>query len=102
MANGNLTFDEFVKLPEEEKAERYEELNSHDAFKARVTAPLDARSPICNFCKHRLPFNKELRQIQCSAFPDGIPKDILITCEGERDTKKECKNGIKFERKELK
>lgn len=53
--------------------------------------------PICNFCKHRREFNAEKGIIPCDAFPDGIPRNILKLLKEEKDTTKECNNGIKYE-----
>lgn len=35
-----LTIEEFNKLTEKEKSERYKELNNHDKFLARISQPL--------------------------------------------------------------
>lgn len=37
-----LTIEEFNKLTEKEKSERYKELNNHDKFLARISQPLKA------------------------------------------------------------
>ena len=58
------------------------------------------RLPLCNFCKHKGAYDSERGVILCTAFPKGIPRDILRLCEGEKDLSKECNNGIKFEKKE--
>lgn len=58
-----------------------------------------ARSPMCNFCKHRGAYISERGVILCKAFPEGIPRDILRLCGGEKDLSQECNNGIKFEKK---
>lgn len=57
------------------------------------------RLPLCNFCKHKGDYDSERGVILCKAFPEGIPRDILRLCEGEKDLSKECNNGIKFEKK---
>lgn len=35
-----LTIDEFRKLPDDEKAERYKELSDHDKFIWRISSPI--------------------------------------------------------------
>lgn len=61
-----------------------------------------AKVPLCGHCKHRGPYNYELEIMPCKAFPDGIPREILKTCKGERDVNKECGRGVKFELKKEK
>lgn len=58
-----------------------------------------AKVMLCSYCKHRIPYLTDIDVIRCSAFPDGIPHNILFTAEGERDLSKVCNNGIKFEPK---
>jgi len=42
----NLTFEEFIKLPENEQCKRYEELSSHDKFLARLNQnPISPNNP---------------------------------------------------------
>lgn len=36
-----LTFKEWLKLPEEERARRYREMSDHDKFIARCSLPTD-------------------------------------------------------------
>ncbi len=56
-----------------------------------------AKSPICNRCKHLIGLMDEV--IKCDAFLNGIPRKWLLYCDGERSLEEECNNGIKFERK---
>ena len=56
------------------------------------------KNPLCSSCRHRLPFDAESGVVKCDAFPNGIPRYILIKCEGERNIADECQNGIRFER----
>lgn len=72
MANGNLTFEEFIKLSEDEKYKRYKELSNHDAFLVRLTMlpSLSIEVP-CNSCKYN---NKNGT---CKAFPGGISGDHI-------------------------
>lgn len=72
MANGSLTFEEFIKLSEDEKCKRYKELSNHDAFLVRLTMPpsLSVEVP-CNSCGH---YNNDGT---CKAFPDGISGDHI-------------------------
>lgn len=37
----NLSLEEFNKLSEEEKCDRYKELSDHDKFLVRISTPLD-------------------------------------------------------------
>ena len=39
MADRNLTFEDFKRLPPEERSRRYEELSDHDKFLARCSQP---------------------------------------------------------------
>lgn len=66
----------------------------------RLYDDVGGQTPICGKCLHRGNFIEEKGMIECRAFPKGIPRDILITCDGERDITKECNNGIKYEPKE--
>ena len=38
--------------------------------------------------------------ISCSAYPDGIPGEVLTICDEEKK-KKECANGVKFTEKTM-
>lgn len=53
-----------------------------------------AKVLLCSYCRHRVPLD-----VKCTAFPEGIPDNILSAAEGERDLSEECNNGIKFEPK---
>ena len=66
MADRNLTFEDFKRLPPEERSRRYEELSDHDKFLARCSQPSGVRGVLCNTCIHR-------ERICCKALPDGIP-----------------------------
>lgn len=51
-------------------------------------------SPLCQFCKHR----REIDGFSCTAFPDGIPDEILM--DGAAKEHREPfpgDNGIRFE-----
>lgn len=39
-----MTFEEFMKLPYEERAEAYKELSDHDRFLVRISEPLKGRT----------------------------------------------------------
>ena len=49
---------------------------------------------LCNYCKHRSPLWPD--EITCAAFPDGIPKDVLI-CDIDHRKPVEGDHGIQFE-----
>lgn len=66
MAHGDLTREEFWKLPEEERQKRYEELSDHDQFGVRQGMATGVVRVPCNECAHYHGFAK------CDAFPDGI------------------------------
>lgn len=43
-----LTYKEFMKLPENEKEERFEELNNHERFLWRTNCPLSIPKNVVN------------------------------------------------------
>lgn len=48
--------------------------------------PSNAAYPQCTFCKHyNLPFDDETELISCTAFPKGIPHDILYNGYDHRE-----------------
>ncbi|MFR8011248.1 MAG: hypothetical protein ACLU8W_05750 [Clostridia bacterium] len=83
-----LTFDEFMRLSESDRLERYDELSDNDKFKARLTQAPAIRHVMCNDCVH---YHKDAT---CDAFPDGIPKGIIS--RGEHETPYPGDNGIRF------
>lgn len=89
MDEGALTFEDFIRLPSEEQCERYVELSDHDKFRARISQPPAVGYVMCNDCVH---YHKD---VTCDAFPDGIPREIII--RGEHDTPFPGDNGIRFE-----
>lgn len=86
-----MTFEEFLKLPEDERAEGYKKLSSHDRFRVRISmdnTSYDTFIP-CNTCKHRLGIT-----CACEAYPDGLTGDII---RGKIDNPYgECKNSIYY------
>lgn len=92
MAERNLTFEEWSRLSEEEKGERYRELSDHDKFRVRVTMPPVTTSVRCNDCAHYWGFAK------CAAFPDGISGEQLDKVN--EDPEMPCANGLKYRKKE--
>ena len=93
MADGSITFHEFLKLSMEERCVRYADLSEHDKFLARISFPpaTDDILP-CNYCKHYHGFAK------CDAFPNGISREQILRVEENRNTI--CKDDIKFEPEE--
>ena len=57
---------------------------------------------LCSYCRHRITYYEDTDIIRCTAFPAGIPDDVLSATKGKRDLNKECNNGIKFEHKNKK
>ena len=55
-------------------------------------------NPACSSCIHRNGADLDKGVIFCEAFPNGIPRNILITTEKERDLNNECTNGFKYKR----
>lgn len=58
---------------------------------------LGGRRGICNFCKHKREFDYEKKVLPCDAFPEGIPREMLVLFKDTKDFSNECNNGIKFE-----
>jgi len=56
-----------------------------------------AQHPLCASCKHLTVF--ENRILKCKAYPDGIPREILIMEEDHRQPLPED-NGIQYEPEE--
>lgn len=72
MADRNLTFDDFLKLSEDERAARYCELSDRDKFRARCSQNSGVDRVPCNDCKLYLGYAK------CTAHPYGIPRELLL------------------------
>ena len=92
MADRNLTFEEFVKLPNEERCSRYSELSDSDKFRVRCSMDSSGSADDipCNSCKHNH------RNFTCDAFPKGITGEHLDRLE--KDSTIECANGIFYEK----
>lgn len=67
MVGGNLTLEEWKKLSNDERGERYKDLSDHDKFIVRMSM-VYTKPVLCNRCLYYNGFAK------CAAFPDGIPK----------------------------
>lgn len=92
MADGNLTFEEFKKLPsEEERGRRYQEMSDHDKFLARCSQPSGAYGVLCNTCIYR-------SRATCKAFPKGITREHLDKLDDAPTM--ECAPGIHYKSKE--
>lgn len=91
MAEGNLTFEEWAKLSEGERGERYKDLSDKDKFRVRISMNPRAKNVRCNSCRHYRGFAK------CAAFPDGIP----CTHIGAVDENPSifCANGFQYQAK---
>ena len=61
-------------------------------YPIRFYTAMDSVYIPCNYCKHRIGTT-----IPCKAFPNGIPKDLML--RGEHDTPFPNDNGIRFEPK---
>lgn len=85
-----LSLDDFMKLGEQEREERYKELSDDDRARVRMAMDPGARDVMCNHCTHRL------HGPRCEAFPDEIPKGLIL--RGEHDTPFPGDNGIRFEK----
>lgn len=90
MAGGNLTFDEWRKLSEHERGERYVDLSDEDKFHVRISMNPGAKKVSCNTCRHYQGFAK------CIAFPGGIPKAHIDAVD--RDATIECGDGLHYEK----
>lgn len=91
MAGRNLTFEEWTKLSEYERGERYKDLSDKDKFRVRISMNPGARSVRCNSCCHYRGFAK------CAAFPSGISKTHIDAID--RDPTIQCGNGLHYEMK---
>ena len=60
----------------------------------RMTCDMGGRVLPCSYCANRI--SKELK---CVAFPDGIPKEILIKVDKDRNY--ECAHGVKYIEKKI-
>lgn len=69
MDGGHLTFEEFLKLSEEDRGKRYVDLSEHDKFRVRCSMGVTSVWVPCNDCKHFLGFGR------CKAYPDGITRE---------------------------
>lgn len=92
MADGNLTFEAFLKLSIAERCERYKDLSDHDKFRVRLSMDPGAISPPCNRCKYYRGYAK------CDAFPDGITSEQIGAVE--EDQAVSCGAGYHFTPKE--
>lgn len=94
MADRNLTFEEFQRLPtERERSERYGDLSDSDKFRVRITMPPGPPVYIpCNECTHRLE-----GKAACKAFPEGFHAEHIRALVENRT--EECGNGFRFEKK---
>lgn len=90
MADGNLTLEEFWKLPPKERCKRYSELSNHEQFGVRQ-ADGGAVSVPCNDCAHYFGYAK------CAAYPDGIPSAHMDDVQKNRAAG--CGNGYRFQEK---
>lgn len=91
MAGRNLSYEEWVKLSEHERGERYKDLPDEDKYRIRISINPGARSVRCNSCRYYQGFAK------CVAFPAGISKIHIDAVD--RDAVIECGNGLHYERK---
>ena len=57
-----------------------------------------AVSIMCNHCKHRLSYKPGDGIVRCTAFPDGIPRELLLRREHDRHFPGD--HGIRYEPKE--
>ncbi len=89
MAGGNLSFAEWVRLPERERAEEYKHLSEEEQFRVRISAQGGAKGVPCNRCRHYKGFAR------CAAFPDGIPSEHIAAVE--ENPQIACSNGIRCE-----
>ncbi len=72
MADGSLTYKEFMDLPEKERVKQYINLSDADKFKVRQSmVNLNSVYIPCNDCVYYR------RKANCDAFPDGIPREHI-------------------------
>lgn len=92
MAEGTLTYDEFMDLPKEERLKRVYELSKEDLFKLRIT-DVSCTGPYvpCNDCVH------DHRDGTCDAFPDGTTGEAIDRVM--EDINCICRDDIKFEKR---
>lgn len=91
MADGTLSFEEFWKLSEAERGERYKDLSDHDRFRVRISMNSGARSVMCNVCAY---YHNDFT---CDAYPDEIPAELVK--RGEHDTPFPGDRGYRFKQK---
>jgi hypothetical protein len=100
VAERNLTYEEWSRLSEKEKGERYQELSEHDKFRVRISMYPGVRQRRCNSCVHYWGFAK------CAAFPDGttkehrnkVDKDPETPCATQKSRVKAEKTKIFFQK----
>lgn len=88
MADGSLTYAEFVKLSESARRKQYVNLSDADKFRVRQGMVSTAGPYIpCNHCKFRTRFI-------CSAYPEGIPVEHMKALIDDRGLA--CGDGFHF------
>lgn len=90
MDDRNISFKDFCKLSEIERAKRYKDLTDEDKFRARMSMVSGSKTVIpCNICKHRIHGKPA-----CAAFPNGINQSHLKALI--KDQEISCGKGYRF------
>ena len=92
MADGNLSYEDFMKLSEKERGKQYQYLSDSDKFKVRQ-GMVSCTGPYvpCNDCAY-------CHWGTCKAYPEGIPVSHLNAIV--KDNHIECGQGFHFVPKE--
>ena len=91
MAERILTFEDWKKLSEKEKGERYKELSDKDKFRIRISMNPGVHSMRCNSCQHYF------GNAKCIAFPNGIPKKHMNNVD--QNISVSCGNNLCYKEK---
>lgn len=92
MADGDLTLNEFWRLTERDRCERYKELSDHDKFGVRQAMDPGTVSVPCNNCIY-----KHEGKASCEAYPEGLTAEHIQAVMD--DLSAPCGRGFKYKKK---